>query len=697
MAKGIDRLFRRAGVAARMLSRPDVASRCLRQSFHSLYVETILRKPIIPQRPLSDLFDPKCEIRMQNFFSRDGNVSCLELAAILAAIAQGHPLNLLEIGTFDGNTTLQMALNSDERAVVHTLDLPEGHYGSGPQVEEDLKYMRDKKKLKRRYQGTAVEAKVRSTGRFRDLRFCAVCGEWPGGFLFHRRRAHLRVRKERHREGHANSRAARDRFLARLRTRMQGRVPLSLRQLRQPASDRANRRHPHGGARAATKRMIIVRLKAGLGNQLFEYAAGLRLARRHQTTLKLDIEEDPRETHRTPGWLPGYERKPQLDLFHTTGTLATGEEADRLRDPFRPSVRTPLALSALDRRWRPKFGYPRTHVRENGHGYDPAILELPDDCYLEGFWQTEKYFLDAAEQVRAEFTPRDSKLQPYAREYVGRLRNGSREVVSLHVRRGDLAFAKEVLNDRKGVHGEPVAPQYAHEAMKRFGPETVFLVFSDSAKDVAWCRENIRGENLAFSEGHTDLQDFELMRECDHNIIANSTFSWWAAWLNHHRGRRVIAPKNWFYSSRNGQSRDIIPAAWRPCKQMAAPLFSIVMPTCNRAALLRAALDSVLAQEFTDYEIIVVDGGSTDETPALLAALGTRVKVVEQREKQGPGQPATPVAARQRANTWRSSTATICGFPGRWRLTPRFSNGRAARRGSWAPPLNLKRKRWPGQ
>lgn len=309
--------------------------------------------------------------------------------------------------------------------------------------------------------------------------------------------------------------------------------------------------------------MIIVRLKAGLGNQLFEYAAGLRLARRHGTELKLDAEEYRRETHRTPGWLPGFERKVLLDQYRISGTMATDAEANCLRDPFRFSVSTPLArLVRAIRRWRPKFLYPRSHVRENGHGFDPGVLSLPDDSYLEGFWQTERYFLDAAEHVRAELAPRDDTLRWYARDYVGRLRNGSKKVVSVHVRRGDLALAKDVLKTTTGVHGEPVSLQYVHAGMKRFGPDSVFLVFSDSSKDIAWCRENIRGENLAFAEGHTDLQDLELMRECDHNIIANSTFSWWAAWLNPHPDRRVIAPKTWFYAAQNGQSRDIIPESW---------------------------------------------------------------------------------------------------------------------------------------
>ena len=311
--------------------------------------------------------------------------------------------------------------------------------------------------------------------------------------------------------------------------------------------------------------MIVVRIKAGLGNQLFQYATGLRLALRHKTALRLDFEEYRRDTHKTPGWLPGYERKVQLGEFQISGAPASEVEADRYRDPFRFSNRKPLARGArLVRRLHPRFGFPSSHIRENGSTFDDAILNLPDNSYLEGFWQSEKYFLDAADCVRAEFTPRDANLARDARNYLAQLRQGGRQVVSIHIRRGDLVYAREVLNDTKKVHGEPVGVQYVQAAMKLFPENSVFLVFSDSAKDIGWCRENIRGENLAFSEGRTDLQDFALMRECDHNIIANSTFSWWAAWLNANPGRRVIAPKKWFHAGNNGHSvdQDIVPASW---------------------------------------------------------------------------------------------------------------------------------------
>lgn len=313
--------------------------------------------------------------------------------------------------------------------------------------------------------------------------------------------------------------------------------------------------------------MIVIRIKAGLGNQLFQYATALRLALRHKTTLRLDLEEYRRETHKTPGWLPGYERKVQLNEFQISGVPASAAEADRHRDPFRFSNLSPVARAGrFARRVYPKFCYPASHIRENGAAFDETILKLPDNSYLEGFWQSEKYFLDAADQVRAEFTPRDPSLARDAREYLAGLRRGGRKVVSVHIRRGDLVFAKEVLNDTKLVHGEPVGVQYVQVAMKLFPRNSVFLIFSDSAKDIGWCRENIRGENLAFSEGRTDLQDFALMRECDHNIIANSTFSWWAAWLNANPGRRVIAPKTWFHANGNGNGNgshaSIVPDSW---------------------------------------------------------------------------------------------------------------------------------------
>ena len=105
--------------------------------------------------------------------------------------------------------------------------------------------------------------------------------------------------------------------------------------------------------------------------------------------------------------------------------------------------------------------------------------------------------------------------------------------------------------------------------MKKFDAESRFLIFSDTARDIQWCRDNIRPdwlapERLHFSDGHTDLQDATLMSCCDHNIIANSTFSWWAAWLNTTPGRRVIAPRSWSNPGNAGKmtTTDLIPPSW---------------------------------------------------------------------------------------------------------------------------------------
>jgi hypothetical protein len=184
-------------------------------------------------------------------------------------------------------------------------------------------------------------------------------------------------------------------------------------------------------------------------------------------------------------------------------------------------------------------------VREKSYAFDPGVLLVPDNSYLEGFWQSEKYFADVAPLLRTELLFKDQKLVRYAEDYLNPLRFNIRKVVALHVRRGDLAHAQEVLRKPEIVHGNPVGLDYVNQAIARFPKESAFLVFSDSGKDLEWCRQNIRGGNFFFSDGHSDIQDFALMTRCDHNIIANSTFSWWAAWLNQTKGRRVVAPRQW--------------------------------------------------------------------------------------------------------------------------------------------------------
>jgi hypothetical protein len=292
--------------------------------------------------------------------------------------------------------------------------------------------------------------------------------------------------------------------------------------------------------------VIIVRLKGGLGNQLFQYALGRRLAAAHRTNLKLDLEEYQNGAEKRPNGLASFTRKVMLEHFRVSCEPATGAEADRFRDPYRYSRADIIARGVrFVRKYQPGFRHPKSHVRERAYTFDPAVLKAPDNCYLEGFWQTEKYFADVEEIIREEFLVRDRALVEYAENYLRPMRSHSRPLVALHVRRGDLAHAQETLGKPELVHGKPIGLDYISAAMACFPKDAAFLVFSDSTKDLGWCRQNIRGQNLFFAEGHTDMQDFVLMSRCDHNIIANSTFSWWAAWLNESPGRRVIAPREW--------------------------------------------------------------------------------------------------------------------------------------------------------
>jgi hypothetical protein len=308
--------------------------------------------------------------------------------------------------------------------------------------------------------------------------------------------------------------------------------------------------------------MIIAMLYGGLGNQMFQYAAARRLAHVHGAELKLDLSDYQTGTDQRPRGLEAFRRSARLQELRINATVASAEEIARLRDPYSKGTTIARIVRRL-RRVRPGLWWPATHFREKKYRFDSAVLELGDQMYLDGYWQSEKYFADAADVIRAELIPKDAGISDYARQYVDRLRALGGPVVSLHVRRGDLAAA-ERLGNKNIIYGAPVGVDYITAAIGRFGGEVRFLVFSDSAEDIDWCKKNIRADRLHFSEGHNDIQDMTIMSACDHHIIANSTFSWWAAWLNQRPGKRVIAPKKWSHQSGPFAvvPDDLVPSEW---------------------------------------------------------------------------------------------------------------------------------------
>lgn len=288
--------------------------------------------------------------------------------------------------------------------------------------------------------------------------------------------------------------------------------------------------------------MIIVYLQGGMGNQMFQYAAGRRLASHLGASLKLDIS---RLSTAEPGITP---RAYALAPFPINAALATPEESRTL-------WQKPGWWGG--RLWQTIKGCRQTHIRERGFRFDPAILELGDDVCLEGYWQCEKYFLDAASVLREDFT----LTVPPAGGNAQLLRQIEQcPAVSLHIRRGDYVADRRVAA-RHGTCSDAYY-QNAVRLMAQRVPKPHFFVFSD---DPEWVRDHFAishpmtvVEHNGPEQAHEDLR---LMSSCRHHVIANSSFSWWGAWLGKNPGKVVVAPERWF-SDPAIYTADLLPASW---------------------------------------------------------------------------------------------------------------------------------------
>ncbi|MGQ9492108.1 MAG: alpha-1,2-fucosyltransferase [Anaerolineae bacterium] len=290
--------------------------------------------------------------------------------------------------------------------------------------------------------------------------------------------------------------------------------------------------------------MVIVKLIGGLGNQMFQYAAGRALALHHRTPLKLDIS----------GFAEYRLRTYRLHHFRIQAELATPREVAHV---------TGMDRTGLWKRvfWRIQHWMPYyrrcTFQEDTLRPYDPNIWRTPRDVYLDGYWQSEKYFADVADIIRREF---QLKEEPSASSRAVANRMHDCQAISLHVRRGDY-----VSNPRTHrVHGVCSLEYYRRciafivERVER----PTFFVFSD---DMAWTREHVPIEGLVEYVTHNgaerDYEDLWLMSQCRHHILANSSFSWWGAWLNPNPDKLVLAPQRWFNDS-TLNTRDLLPEGW---------------------------------------------------------------------------------------------------------------------------------------
>jgi len=292
--------------------------------------------------------------------------------------------------------------------------------------------------------------------------------------------------------------------------------------------------------------MIITRLIGGLGNQMFQYAVGRRMAHLLGTELKLDITEFDYYRPRTF-------RTYSLGNFNIQEKFASLKEVAALA---RPTILERMRAKVLRRPPRP----PQTYIKEKHFHFDSEIMKLPDGVYLDGYWQSEKYFADIAEINRRELTvkvPQTGKNKELGEQI------NSCESVSLHVRRGDYASDPHI----NKVHGCCSRDYYLRcvEFINSKVKNAQFYVFSDESQWVAGnlklsCSMTIVNHNNTFK----DYEDLRLISQCKHHIIANSSFSWWGAWLNPRKDKMVLAPSQWFGKEEQASRKmhDLLPASW---------------------------------------------------------------------------------------------------------------------------------------
>jgi len=297
--------------------------------------------------------------------------------------------------------------------------------------------------------------------------------------------------------------------------------------------------------------MIIIHLIGGLGNQMFQYALGRHLAEINSSLLKLDLSGfEAYKLHRY-----------SLHCFKIWEHIATTEEIDT----FKRKDNTHIArlASKIGKRLgvlssaTSDFYQDTIVIKEKRFSFDPTVLEAKGNIYLEGYWQSGKYFSAIRDVLLREFAfiyEQDARSKELAEQIQ------KTESVSLHIRRAD--YVKEPLT--KQIHGL-CSLDYYRKAVNQIVqkiPDCHFYIFSD---DHLWVRENFKFDYpvtiIDHNNASKNYEDLRLMSLCRHNIIANSSFSWWGAWLNTNPRKIVLAPAQWFKSP-EFNTKDLIPDGW---------------------------------------------------------------------------------------------------------------------------------------
>lgn len=288
--------------------------------------------------------------------------------------------------------------------------------------------------------------------------------------------------------------------------------------------------------------MIIVNLKGGLGNQMFQYALGRNLAKKNNDQLKLYTGGLTRANEVGDIYRPF-----SLEKFNIQKDISSKEETRKLKYPY----------GILSKLWR---FISLQVLKINKTIWNPKVMDKTGDIFLDGYWQSPRYFSEIRPTLLKEFSLKNP-LSTSGQKYLSDIQNT--ESVAVHIRRGDYANNPQVLREF-GV----CSPNYYEKAVAKIQEahaNAQFFIFSD---DIDWVKNNLKiSASVTYVEDPSlsDADELYLMSQAKHNIIANSSFSWWSAWLNDNDQKIVVAPDPWF--EKTIYDKNLIPASWIKIKK----------------------------------------------------------------------------------------------------------------------------------
>jgi len=289
--------------------------------------------------------------------------------------------------------------------------------------------------------------------------------------------------------------------------------------------------------------MKIVKLKGGLGNQMFQFAFAKSLELKQKEIVKLDM--DFFEIYKSHNGL-------EIDKLFNIPNFSNKKEIQKFKGLYFYWLNKEWSIKTIEKKilgknilYKPKYNY---IIEKNINKFNKTYLELKGDYYFEGYFQSYKYFQQYNDEIRKIFAfPKIVDKENL--EILKKIKNTNS--ISLHIRRGDYLTKNSQLNVLTMDYYKN-AIQYILKNAKK----PVFFIFSD---DIKWCKKEFDFLNekyfIDWNKKNKSFIDMQLISLCKHNIIANSSFSWWSAWLNKNPNKIVVCPKFWFIDVINNTDR----------------------------------------------------------------------------------------------------------------------------------------------